>query len=288
MGNVGDIGDRMRNRALAPGKPTLARVREGVSAVGSGRLLPACTEFPASPGASHAGVVLSVIAIVFLPCLAWFGRVFADIITYPVLLGMVFLGVQRAAGLVRRMAPRMPVLAVVCGCGAGIGYFFVVNSRGYATVLTPEQAATGLQHLDTLYHASIANMLVNFGHLSTGLDGFMPMKYHVLSHIWMGCVGLWLGVTTLESYYLTAQIIAIPLLLFSLIMAGLLLRRSAEGLSDSALVTLIPLLLLMIADLWGWTSYLVSESYFISLFCSCLLYHCSRRSPTRGHRSDLP
>ncbi|MET4746702.1 hypothetical protein ABIB08_001033 [Bradyrhizobium sp. RT11b] len=217
-------------------------------------------------GTSHARVVLSVIAIIFLPCLAWFGRAFADIIAYPVLLGMVFLGLQRAAGVVRHMAPRTSVLAVVCGCGAGIGYFFLVNSKGYATVLTPEQAATGLQHLDTLYHASIANMLVNFGHLSTGLDGFMPMKYHVLSHIWMGCVGLWLGVTTLESYYLTAQIIAIPLLLFSLIMAGLLLRRSAEGLSDSALVTLVPLLLLMIADLWGWTSYLVSESYFVALF----------------------
>ncbi|KJC34271.1 hypothetical protein UB31_39510 [Bradyrhizobium sp. LTSP849] len=217
-------------------------------------------------GTSHAGVVLTIIAIIFLPCLVLFSRAFADLIAYPVLLGMLFLGVQRVAGVARRMEARTLILAVVCGGGAGIGYFFVVNSRGYATVLTPEQARTGLQHLDTLFHASIANMLVNFGHLSAGLDGFMPMKYHVLSHIWMGSVGVWLGVTTLESYYLTAQIIAIPLLLFSLIMAGLLLRRSAEGLSDSALVTLVPLLLLMITDLWGWTSYLVSESYFVSLF----------------------
>ncbi|MCK1483025.1 MULTISPECIES: hypothetical protein [unclassified Bradyrhizobium] len=214
---------------------------------------------------SHAKVVLSAIAIIFLPCLAWFGPVFADIIVYPILLGTIFLGLQRTIVVVRDMARRTSMLAVVCGCGAGIGYFFVVNSKGYATVLTPEQALTGLQHLDTLFHASIANMLVNSGHLSTGLDGLMPIKYHVLSHIWMACVGLWLGVTTLEAYYLAAQIIAIPLLFFVLIMAGLLLRRPAQGLTNGALVTLMPLLLLMVADLWGATSYLVSESYLVSL-----------------------
>ncbi|WLA54283.1 hypothetical protein [Bradyrhizobium diazoefficiens] len=215
--------------------------------------------------AGHARVVLGVIAIIFLPCLAWLDRTLADVVVYPILLAVVLVGARRFAVLVNSMARRTLTLAVISGCGAGVLYFFVVNSKGYATVLTPEQAMTGLQHLDTLFHASIANMLVNSGHLSTGLDGFMPIKYHVLSHIWLGCIGLWLGVTTLESYYLAAQIIAIPLLLFSLITAGLLLRRSAKGLSDSALATLVPLLLLMVADLWGASSYLVSESYFLSL-----------------------
>ncbi|QPF93893.1 hypothetical protein [Bradyrhizobium commune] len=213
----------------------------------------------------HAGVVLGVIAILFLPCLAWLDRVLADVVIYPILLGVVFVGIWRFAVLVRGMARPTLMLAVASGCGAGICYFFVVNAKGYATVLTPEQAVTGLQHLDTLFHASIANMLVKTGHLSTGLDGFLPIKYHVLSHIWIGCIGLWLGVTTLESYYLVAQIIAIPLLFFSLIAAGALLRRPDDQSPDSALVTFVPLLLLAVADLWGWTSYLVSESYFLSL-----------------------
>ncbi|MGY3074692.1 hypothetical protein ACVWZZ_001063 [Bradyrhizobium sp. LM6.10] len=212
----------------------------------------------------HAGAVLGVIATIFLPCLAWLDRTLADVVIYPILLGLIFLGLQHSAVIARGMARRTLMIAAVSGCCAGIGYFFVVNSKGYATVLTPEQTLTGLQHLDTLFHATIANMLVESGRLSTGLDGFLPIKYHVLSHIWMGCVGLWLGVTTLDSYYLAAQIVAIPLLLFSLVTAGVLLRPG-KGLADSALATFVPLLLLMVADLWGWTSYLVSESYFFSL-----------------------
>jgi len=211
--------------------------------------------------ASHGSMVLAIIAVMFMPCLALVNHTIADILVYPILLAAIAAGALRAVALAR---PRL-MLAVICGCGAGIGYFFVVNSRGYATVLTPEQTLTGLQHLDTLFHATIANMLVQSGHPSTGLDGFLPIKYHVLSHIWIGGMGRWLGVATLDSYYLVAQIIAIPLLLFSLITAGALLRRQGRGLADCALVTLVPLLLLMVADVWGWTSYLVSESYFVSL-----------------------
>ena len=98
-----------------------------------------------------------------------------------------------------------------------------------------------------------------------GLDGLIPIKYHVLSHIWLGCLGLWLGVSTLDAYYIGAQIIAIPLLLFSLALATHLLRSPETGSADGALVTLVPLLLLFIVDLWGWTSYLVSESYFLAM-----------------------
>ena len=152
---------------------------------------------------------------------------------------------------------------MTCGCAAGIGYFLLINSRGYATVLTPELALVGTQHLDTLFHASIANMLVKHGALSTGLDGLVPLKYHVLSHIWLGCISLWLGVSTLEGYYIGAQVIAIPMLFFSLSLATNLLRRPGEGLTDSALTTLwCRFCCFFVVDVWGWTSYLVSESYF--------------------------
>lgn len=231
-------------------------------------------------------MVLGVIAIIFLPCLAWLNATLAEVAIPPILLGVVIVGVRRFAALASSMTRQTLMLAVIAGCAAGIGYFFVVNSKGYATVLTPEQTLAGLQHLDTLFHATIANMLVKSGHLSTGLDGFLPIKYHALSHIWIGCIGLWLGVTTLESYYLVAQIIAIPLLFFSLITAGVLLRRPRDQSADSALVTFVPLLLLAVADLWGWTSYLVSESYFLSLllflFAMPLLVEIAdERSPLR-------
>jgi hypothetical protein len=212
----------------------------------------------------YAPVLLSALAVIFLPCLVWLIGRATDVVAYPLLLGVVAIGVRQAVA-VRGMPGSRFILALTCGCAAGIGYFFVVNSKGYATVLAPELALVGTQHLDTLFHASIANMLIKYGALSTGLDGLVPIKYHVLSHIWLGCLGLWLGVPTLDAYYIGAQIVAIPVLLFSLILATELLRKRDDGLVHGSLVTLLPLLLLFVADLWGTTSYLVSESYFFAM-----------------------
>ena len=212
----------------------------------------------------YAPVLVSTLAVIFLPCLAWLIGPAIDIIAYPLLLGLLAIGVRQVVA-VRGMPGSRFILALTCGCVAGAGYFFIVNSKGYATVLTPELAVVGTQHLDTLFHAAIANMLLKYGALSFGLDGLIPIKYHVLSHIWLGCLGLWLGVTTLDAYYIGAQIVAIPVLLFSLVLAAHLLRSPGTGSTDSALVTLVPLLLLFLVDLWGWTSYLVSESYFLAM-----------------------
>ena len=214
---------------------------------------------------TYATMFVATVAVFFLPCLTWLIGAAADIATYPLLIGLLAAGIWRVAASGREMAGRQAMLALFCGGLAGFGYFLLINSRGYATVLTPEQAVTGVQHMDTLFHASIANMLVKHGALGTGLNGFVPLKYHVLSHMWLGCLGLWLGVSTLESYYIGAQVVCIPMLLFALSLATGLLRPSGEGLASGALVTLCPLLLLFAADFWGWTSYLVSESYFLAL-----------------------
>lgn len=214
--------------------------------------------------AAYAPVLMSMLAVIFLPGLAWLIGPAADIVAYPVLLGLFAVGVRMAVAA-SRMPSNRPLLALTCGCAAGIGYFFLINSKDYATVLTPELALVGTQHLDTLFHASISNMLLKHGVLSTGFDGFVPHKYHVLSHVWLGSISAWLGVSTLEGYFIGAQIIAIPLLFFSLSLASHLLRRPAEGLTDSALITLVPLLLLFLVETWGATSYLVSESYFLAM-----------------------
>ena len=179
--------------------------------------------------------------------------------------------------------------AVACGCLAGFGYFLVNNSRAFGSVLTPELALTGIHQLDTIFHASIANMLVKYGALSTGLDGLVPIKYHALSHIWLGCVSLWLGVSTLEGYVIGTQVIAIPMLLFSLSLAIHLFRRPGEGPANGALMTLGSLLLLFVADLWGWTSYLVSESYFLAmiLFLLTLPLLAEIADAERHHRLGL-
>ncbi|QIO32774.1 hypothetical protein [Bradyrhizobium sp. 1(2017)] len=212
----------------------------------------------------YAPVLLFTLAVFFLPCLAWLIGAATDIVAYPLLFGLVAIGVREAAAA-RVMPGSRFMLAMMCGCAAGIGYFFVVNSKGYATVLTPEQAVIGTQHLDTFFHAAIANMLLKYGALSFGLDGLTPIKYHVLSHIWLGCIGIWLRVPTLDAYYIGTQIVAIPMLFFSMALAVHLLRPAQARSVDGAFVMLVPLLLLVTADLWGWTSYLVSESYCLSI-----------------------
>jgi hypothetical protein len=143
--------------------------------------------------------------------------------------------------------------------------------------------------MDTIFHASIANMLVKYGAMSTGLDGLVPIKYHVLSHIWLGCVSLWLGVPTLEGYSIGGQVIALPMLVFSLSLAIHLFRRPGEGPASGALITLVSLLLLFVVDLWGWTSYLVSESYCLAivLFLFSLPLLAEIADSERRHRLRL-
>lgn len=236
-------------------------------------------------GGSYAGVLMAGLAVLFLPCLALpLGRA-ADLVIDPVLLVLLVFGIRQTALTARAMTPRQKLPAVSLGVLAGLGYFMLINSRGLATVLSPEQAVVGVENLDTLFHASIANMLVKQGTLSTGIDGLVPIAYHFLSHIWLGCLGLWIGAGTFNAYYIGAQIVAVPLLFFNLFLAVYLLRPQGERLRSGTLLVLAPLLLLFCTEMWNISSYLISESYFLAvivfLLSVPLLAEISRTSDRR-------
>ena len=216
-------------------------------------------------GGSYALVLASTLTVLFLPCLAWLIGWAADLIVDPALLGLFAAGIVQIVAVRGRAPPGQVRPAILCGLFAGLGYFVLINSRGLANVLSPEEAIVGLSNLDTLFHASIANMLVKHGALSMGLDGFVPIVYHFLSHIWLGCLALWLATGTLHVYYIGAQVVAIPMLFFSLLLAVYSLRPAGQRLGNGALVVQFPLLLLLLTELQGWTSYLVSESYFLAI-----------------------
>ncbi|OAF01245.1 hypothetical protein AYJ54_29665 [Bradyrhizobium centrolobii] len=215
-------------------------------------------------GRSYAGVLMAALAVLFLNCLALpFGRV-ADLFIDPILLALAVLGIRQTVIAARAMPFRHKLPAVSLGVLAGLGYFLVINARGLASVLSPEQAIVGVQNLDTLFHAAIANMLVNYGTVSMGMDGLVPVTYHFLSHIWLGCLGRWLGSGTYQAYFIGAQVVAIPLLFFSLFLAAYLLRPRGERLRSGALLALAPLFLLFCTEMWNTSSYLFSESYFLA------------------------
>lgn len=215
-------------------------------------------------GRSYAGVPVAALAVLFLPCLAVpLGRA-ADLLIDPLLLALAVAGIRETVIGARTMSLRHKLPAMSLGCLVSLGYFLVVNARGLATVLSPEQAIVGVQNLDTLFHAAIANMIVKYDAVSTGMDGLVPLTYHFLSHIWLGCLGLWLGSGTYQAYFIGAQVIAIPLLLFSVFLATYLLRPRDERLRSGALLVLAPLFLLFCTEMWIIPSYLISESYFLA------------------------
>ncbi len=240
-------------------------------------------------GASHVAVLMCPLVVLFLPCLAWLMGRTAEFVVDPVLIVLFVAGILHVVTAGRRMPVGRTLPVFGCGVLAGLGYFLLVNAQGYTNVLSPEQALVGTSNLDTLFHASIANMLVKHGELSTGLDGFVPLKYHFLSHIWLGCVGLWLGTDTLTAYFVGAQVVAIPMLFFSLSLGTHALRPAGQGLNGGALVVLFPLLLLVLTEITGPTSYLVSESYFLAIIIYLLalpsLAEISRTG--RGRRLGL-
>lgn len=173
---------------------------------------------------------------------------------------------------VMRSPKRTPIAHGVAACALGVAlgviYFLIFNGRAYSSVIGPETAMAGVQHADPLYHASLASMIAKYGVVSTGLDGLVPVKYHVLSHFWLGHLAKWMGLPATYAYMIGPEVIGIPLLYFSLAAAtayAAASRRGAVAALASLGVVVMPFALLSIADVWGWFSFLVSESYQLSL-----------------------
>ena len=154
--------------------------------------------------------------------------------------------------------------AVLIGLTLGIAFFFIINTKGYASIFTPEQTLLGLQDRNTLYHDSLAAMLAKFGVPSTGLDGLPLERFHFLSHAWVGLIGRWMH-APVHAYYLTQQIVGIPLLFFSLSTAAYWMWRPERLNPSAAIIVAIPIALVVLFQGWDWARYLTSGEYCLSL-----------------------
>jgi hypothetical protein len=70
------------------------------------------------------------------------------------------------------------LLMALTGTAVVLGF-----SGAYTSFDMIRRLQSGLVHQDTLYHASIAAMVKNYGVVSTGLNGLVETPYHALSHI---------------------------------------------------------------------------------------------------------
>jgi hypothetical protein len=121
---------------------------------------------------------------------------------------------------------------------------------------------------DTLFHASIAAMIKNYGVSSTGLHGLVEVPYHTFSHVLMASISLISGVGVVEVYGVANHVLFAPFLIFS-ITAFCTITSRANHISIPLLWGISSLLLATISFLfWRWViqrTFFISESYVVSL-----------------------
>lgn len=141
-------------------------------------------------------------------------------------------------------------------------------TRAYTSFDMLNRLHAGNVHQDTLFHASIAAMIKNYGVASTGLHGLVETPYHVLSHMLFASISLLSNVGVIEVYGVANWVLFAPILVFSVVACPAMLDRSSQldlplawG-ASCVLLVVCPLLL----QYWAvGDSFFVSESYLVSL-----------------------
>lgn len=121
---------------------------------------------------------------------------------------------------------------------------------------------------DTLFHASIAAMIKNYGVVSTGLHGLIETPYHAFSHYLMASISFLSGISVIETYGVASWVLFAPILIFCVAACCAMIDR-VQNLAiplvwgfATLLLTMLPYLLIK----WAvWDSFFVSESYLVSL-----------------------
>jgi hypothetical protein len=156
-----------------------------------------------------------------------------------------------------------------------VSYYLLcaVNNQHYATMFAPEELVVGQLNRDTAFHTAIANMILNYGVASLGMDGLLPVAYHVLSHWWFAALALLGGAQPVYAYMAGVNIVLAPGLFLALCIAARSFFVTEMRWSQ---VVLWALLLLLFSDwfgggyrigteAYGWSSYFISESYTAAL-----------------------
>jgi len=196
-------------------------------------------------------------------------------------------GLLRALPALRRLSLAELALLVLGPPVLALYVFSQVHVSPFAHVLVPEQALMGTLGVDTGLHISLSHLIYSSGVPSIGMDGVVPMQYHVGSHAWFAGLATLGGVRPYFAYPLGQVCVAVPMLYAALYWATVCVARSSR---DVALQILSATLLVWIFDRIGWTSYYISESFTFGLAALLLtlplLLDLVER-PRRGARGDL-
>jgi len=98
-------------------------------------------------------------------------------------------------------------LFILFGIWACSAYY----SNHYINPLIYEKIINGSwAHRDDLFHSALSGMIKTYGVYSNGINGLLPLNYHIFSHYIFAEFSKFLNVNTLEFYSIIFPIIIIP------------------------------------------------------------------------------
>lgn len=224
-------------------------------------------------GVASIGVILALlIALAIAP--APLLRLLDPLIALVVLFGLWRL----FATLAKLRASHIAIIVILSMITAAL--LAQINLRhNYALPIGFEVALIGLSHQDTLFHAALAQNLLQASVASIGADGLVPIVYHVFSHRVIAGLVTWLGIEMLHAYGVFMSVIAIPVMLGLLLQVAAQIHRPAQnGLAPSAAMLSI-FGWLTLGGAFSWHSYYSSESYTLSLWLLVLAVALLHRLP---------
>lgn len=101
--------------------------------------------------------------------------------------------------------------------------------QGYQNPLFVPALAFGHGNIDTLFHASVANMIRTYGVPSTGLDGIPFIPYHFGSHWIFAQIANLLNLSVIDVYQLVYPVALLPFGIHSLLLFSLNLPKFSAG-----------------------------------------------------------
>lgn len=118
------------------------------------------------------------------------------------------------------------IFAVVLGGTVGC----MVYTNEFHHPLLIENLKQGLfPHNDTYFHAAAANMVELHGTGSTGLDGLVPLRYHVGSHWVFGLLAELVGVRIMSAYLLLFPVVIVSWFAFAILLLVQSCRTMLQG-----------------------------------------------------------
>lgn len=175
--------------------------------------------------------------------------------------------------------PRFVIISMAIVLG-----LFMVNTvwgSGYLTLAPYEAIDNGTQHIDSLFHSSIAESFKNDSQFLILLNDEEPLRYHTFSHMLMGIVSFLMRMPSFITYNYLYPVLFLPLYLFAQFFSVSSAKRHFEGAYEVNFWDVAVILLFnvgftykqVMGDYGVWkTSYIISESFLIANTIAFLVY----------------